>query len=372
MQCDYFDSARCRSCTLMGVPYDEQLRRKDDAVRRALADVADHDAWSPPFASREAGFRNKAKLAVGGTISQPTLGIMDRQGTGIDLRGCGLYEAGLGAVLPRLGEFVTQAAIAPYHLGTRRGELKNLLVTHSPDGELMVRFVLRSQEAVSRIRKHLPDLRRGLPQLRVASANILPEHKAVLEGDLEIPLTDDESLPMRLDEVTLHLRPQSFFQTNTAVAEGLYAQAQQWCAEVDGTYIWDLYCGVGGFGLHLAATDRRVTGIETSPEAVASARLSAVDRPGRLEFFAQDAVAFARARKAPDLVVVNPPRRGIGDLTGWIEASSVATVLYSSCNAQSLAVDLSRMPSMRVTRARMFDMFPQTNHHEVLVLLQRR
>lgn len=372
MQCDYFDSAQCRSCTLMGTPYREQLAAKDADVRRVLHDVVDGDSWTQPFPSLESGFRNKAKLAVGGTIAEPTLGILDRQGAGIDLRGCGLYEPGLSAVLPRLGRFVTEAAIAPYDLSTRRGELKNLLVTRSPDDELMLRLVLRSQEAVTRIRKHLPELRSDLPMLRVVTANILPEHKAVLEGDLEIPLTDDESLPMRLGEVTLNLRPQSFFQTNTTVAAALYQQAVRWCADVDARYIWDLYCGVGGFGLHLATPIRRVVGVESSAEAVESARLSAANRPGSLEYIAQDAVEFTRERDTPDLVVVNPPRRGIGDLADWLDASGTATVLYSSCNAQSLARDLHRMPSMRATRARTFDMFPQTRHHEVLVLLERR
>lgn len=371
MQCDYFDAGRCRSCTLMGVPYADQLAAKELAVRRTLAAATADVSWTDPFTSRESEFRNKAKLAVAGTARHPTLGILDRTGAGVDLRDCGLYEPGLSAVLPRLGEFIVEASIAPYDLATRRGELKNLLVTHSPDGELMVRFVLRSRESIARIRKHRPALRRDLPQITVVSANILPEHKAVLEGDLEIPLTDAEALPMRLGGVTLHLRPQSFFQTNTAVAAGLYAQAQEWCSEADATHIWDLYCGVGGFGLHLAAADRHVLGVERSTEAIESARISAKDRPGRVEFLAADAMEFAQLHEAPDLVVVNPPRRGIGPLANWLDASAVRTVLYSSCNAQSLARDLAQIPAMRVTRARLFDMFPQTNHHEVLVLLER-
>ena len=80
-----------------------------------------------------------------------------------------------------------------------------------------------------------------------------------------------------------------------------------------------------------------------------------------------------RGTTPPDLVVVNPPRRGIGaDLAGWLESSSVEHVLYSSCNLDSLAADLAAMPSLLPVRARLFDMFPQTTHREVLTLLRRR
>ena len=78
--------------------------------------------------------------------------------------------------------FVTRAALTPYDVAARRGELKHLLVTASPDGELMVRFVVRSTEPVARVRKHLPWLLEQLP-VAVASVNLQPEHKAVLEGE---------------------------------------------------------------------------------------------------------------------------------------------------------------------------------------------
>ena len=83
---------------------------------------------------------------------------------------------------------------------------------------------------------------------------------------------------MRVNGIDLHLRPQSFFQTNTEVAAALYRQARRtgstsWRPR----RVWDLYCGVGGFALHVAAPGREVVGIETSVEAIASATLSAAD-----------------------------------------------------------------------------------------------
>jgi 23S rRNA (uracil747-C5)-methyltransferase len=373
MQCSYYDAGRCRSCTLLDRPYSEQLAGKQLHCRSLLADHRDLQ-WLPPVASAESGFRNKAKMVVGGTARNPTIGILDAQGRGVDLSGCGLCAPGLQAVFPVLAAFIKQARLTPYDVPRRSGELKYLIVTESPDGGLMLRLVLRSEQLVARVRSHLPALLQALPQLKVVSANLHPEHKAVVEGEREILLTEQSTLRMGVNGLDLHLRPQSFFQTNTAVAAELYRQGRAWVDELAPSSVWDLYCGVGGFALHCAAEARDVVGIETSREAVASAELSSRQAGlDRVRFQSGDATAFAvAAEAAPDLVIVNPPRRGIGrELCGWLESSSVQHVVYSSCNAVSLARDLAAMPSFTARRARVLDMFPQSAHYEVMVLLER-
>jgi 23S rRNA (uracil747-C5)-methyltransferase len=373
MQCSYFDAGLCRSCTLIEQPYDTQLAGKQQLCSDLLREFAGL-RWAQPVSSPESGFRNKAKLVVAGTVEQPTLGILDRSGAGVDLRGCGLHGTTIHGCLPQLAAFVTEARLTPYDVPTRRGELKYLLLTESPTGELMLRFVLRTDESVPRIRKHLPALLAALPALTVVSVNLHPEHKATIEGEHEMPLTEQTALTMPLNGIQLHLRPQSFFQTNTAIAAALYRQARDWVGELDPVSVWDLYCGVGGFALHCADPAREVIGIETSVEAIASAELSREEAGlSGVAFQAADATAFATgSESSPELVIVNPPRRGIGDeLARWLEDSTVRHVIYSSCNARSLARDLKAMPSLRPRRARLFDMFPNTEHHEVMVLLER-
>ncbi|MFA0849237.1 23S rRNA (uracil(747)-C(5))-methyltransferase RlmC [Curtobacterium sp. WHRI 8282] len=382
MQCDYFDRGVCRSCTLMGQPYADQVLDKELRTRELLHDAVEAAggpgavSWSPAITSPESGYRNKAKMVVGGSVQHPTVGILDHRQRGVDLRHCGICTPGIRHALPVLAEFVSTAGLIPYDVAARRGELKYVLVTESPDGELMIRFVLRSEGQLPRLRQHLDALRAALPNAVVVTVNLLPEHKAVTEGDREIVLTDQETLPMRLGGITMHLRPQSFFQTNTGVATELYAQATAWIDELDPASMWDLYCGVGGFALHAARPGRVVTGIETSAEAIRSAEQSA--REAGLEglrFAADDATEHAlRARPdaVPELVVVNPPRRGIGErLSTWLEESDVQHVVYSSCNPVTLAKDLARMPSFRLRRARVLDMFPQTGHLEAVTLLVR-
>ncbi|MBM6399677.1 methyltransferase domain-containing protein [Phycicoccus sonneratiae] len=376
MQCDDFDAGRCRSCTLMGSPYDTQLADKERRVREVLAAHAGALQWSPPVRSPASHFRNKAKLVVGGRAGRPTLGILDERGRGVDLRRCGLYEPGLAATFDPLHRVLAELGIEPYDVPARRGELKHVIVTHSPDGEQLVRFVVRSEAGLSAVRSALPAVRAAVPSARVVTVNVHPEHKAVLEGETEVVLTDEGLLPMRLGEVTLHLGPRAFFQTNTWVARELYAQARRWADTLEPSVVTDLYCGVGGFALHLATPGRRVVGVETSEEAVAAARTSAREMASRtvgldITFRAGDATR--ELADDPGLVVVNPPRRGIGpDLAARLEASPASHVVYSSCNVDTLARDLGAMPGLRPVEGRVVDMFPQTRHVETVLLLARR
>jgi 23S rRNA (uracil747-C5)-methyltransferase len=370
-RCRHFDASRCRSCTLLGTPRGRQLSDKEAHARS----LVDSPVWLPTVAGADARFRNKAKMAVGGTVEAPTLGILDRHLAGVDLHDCGLHSDGLRATLDHLAGWIRDAGLVPYDVAARAGELKHVLLTESPDGEMLLRLVLRSTALEARVRSRLPALLAAVPALRVVTINVQPEHKAVLEGEREIVLTDAATLPMRLATgVTLRLGPRSFFQTNTAVAEALYDQARTWVRGLpEVRTAWDLYCGVGGFALHLAGPGREVLGVEVSADAVAAAAATAAELGVAAQFVAADATAYALASEAvPDLVVVNPPRRGIGsDLAGWIEESGVRHVVYSSCNAESLARDLALMPSLRPVEARVLDMFPHTTHYEVMVLLAR-
>ncbi|WP_168915162.1 23S rRNA (uracil(747)-C(5))-methyltransferase RlmC [Microcella flavibacter] len=374
MQCSYFDAGLCRSCTLMGVPYAAQLAEKQRSVRALLAGHPDA-VWSPAAASAESGFRAKAKMVVGGTAAQPTLGVLDGRGRGVDLRHCGIIAPGIRAAFAPLIATITAAGLEPYDVPARRGELKYLIVTEAADGGLMVRFVLRSRARLDALRRALPSLQQALPRAVVVTANLHPDHKAVVEGAEEVVLTEQSTLPMRVGDATLQVRPQSFVQTNTAIAGELYRQGREWVERVSPSSVWDLYCGVGGFALHVAAPGRTVTGLELSADAVESARLAGAGMPG-LSFVVGDATAALAGGlpgSLPDLVIVNPPRRGLGEaLATGLESSGIPTIVYSSCNATTLARDLELMPAYRVREARLFDMFPQSTHAEVMVLLERR
>ncbi|MGP9682964.1 methyltransferase domain-containing protein [Brachybacterium sp. AOP3-A1-3] len=421
MRCHHFESGECRSCTLLDLPRPRQLAEGRERVESLLAPyLASSDprqgggAWQEPIVGPEAGFRARGKMAVGGTAQAPILGLPG-QALSADLCDCPLYPAGVEEVLEGAKALIRRAQVPPYDVARRRGELKNVLVTASPDGEHLLRLVLRSEKALDRIREHLPALLVAHPSVVAVTANIHPDHTTRVEGEQEIHLAGAESIAVRTGDVTLFSRPQSFLQTNTEVAGDLYRQAATWVGEIvtereapaatagtptaasstvdlpsvdrspvdagtaPGPRIWDLYCGLGGFALHIARAlpAAHVTGVEVSAQAIDGAREASATQSIPATFLADDATAWAIREAAaeagpPDVVVVNPPRRGIGpELAAWLEGSGVADVIYSSCNPATLATDLATMPSLCITAGRFVDMFPHTEHAEVIVRLRR-
>lgn len=374
MQCALYDVGRCRSCQWIEQPVARQLDAKMADLRTLLEGMSVAE-WCAPVSGPEQGFRNKAKMVVSGSVEKPLLGMLHRDGTPEDLTDCPLYPASFYTVFAALKPFIARAGLTPYNVARKRGELKYLLLTESQqDGGMMLRFVLRSDAKLAQLRAALPDLQAQLPQLKVITANIQPVHMAIMEGEQEIYLTGQQALAENFNAVPLWIRPQSFFQTNPQVASHLYATARDWVRALPVTHMWDLFCGVGGFGLHCATPQMKLTGIEIAPEAIACARESAqMLGLQNIHFQALDSTRFATAQgEVPELVLVNPPRRGIGKpLCDYLSRMAPQFIIYSSCNAQSMAKDLRELPGYRISRVQLFDMFPHTAHYEVLTLLVR-
>ena len=375
MQCALYDAHRCRSCQWIEQPIAEQLAVKMADLQSLLADFS-VNGWCAPVSGPEQGFRNKAKMVVSGSVERPLLGMLHRDGTPEDLTDCPLYPDSFAPVFAALKPFIARAGLTPYNVARKRGELKYLLLTESQlDGGMMLRFVLRSEAKLEQLRAALPRLQAQLPQLKVITANIQPVHMAIMEGEQEIFFTEQQALAESFNDVPLWIRPQSFFQTNPTVASALYATARDWVRALPVNHMWDLFCGVGGFGLHCATPEMTLTGIEIAPEAIACAKQSAAALGlEKLHFQALDSTQFATAQAdIPQLVLVNPPRRGIGKaLCDYLSEMAPEFIIYSSCNAQTMAKDFAHLSGYRVEKVQLFDMFPHTAHYEVLTLLVRR
>lgn len=375
MQCALFNADRCRSCQWIEQPISTQLAAKMADLQTLLADFAVAE-WCAPVSGPEQGFRNKAKMVVSGSVEKPLLGMLHRDGTPEDLTDCPLYPETFAPVFAALKPFIARAGLTPYNVARKRGELKYVLLTESQkEGGMMLRFVLRSQSKLEQLRAALPWLQAQLPQLKVITANIQPVHMAIMEGEQEIFFTEQQALAETFNGVPLWIRPQSFFQTNPTVASSLYATARDWVRALPVNHMWDLFCGVGGFGLHCATPEMTLTGIEIAPEAIACAKQSAAELGlEKLYFQALDSTQFATAQgEVPQLVLVNPPRRGIGKaLCDYLSEMAPEFIVYSSCNAQSMAKDFSHLSGYRIEKVQLFDMFPHTAHYEVLTLLVRR
>ncbi|MDO4258155.1 MAG: SAM-dependent methyltransferase [Actinomycetaceae bacterium] len=391
MRCHHWDDGTCTSCSWLPLPYTDQVARKVDHIRSLLDEGASPHSirWLDPATSPDEGFRTHVKLVVGGTPRRPTLGALGADRRGVDLPDCRIQHPAINRATPPLKRLIRALRLQPYSINQRTGELKYIHISVGSGHQLMIRLVLRSRDRVADIREALPDFYDLIPNLTVLSANIHPRHEARTEGPDEIILTRETTLPYRVGNVDLELGPQAFAQTNTAVAGQLYRQVTAWALSpiheggAPGRLLWDLYCGVGGFALHaLAGGIDHVAGVEVSQQAISAARLAARRagwRRDRADFTSADATEWARERLTagnvalPDVIVVNPPRRGIGaELAEVIAHSAVPRVVYSSCNPATLAKDLEAMPQLAVIEGRLFDMFPHTAHCEVAVLLERK
>lgn len=379
MQCDAFEAGRCRSCSWLNLPPGEQLARKTRQLHQLL-DPFQPQQWLVPQTGPDSGFRNKAKMVALGHAHAPILGIPGPDGEPVSLCRCPLYPEAMQQVLVRIERWIAQAGLPPYRVDKKRGELKFVLLTRSEySGHYLLRFVLRSHDSIERIRTALPLLLADCPEISVVSVNIQPHHMAVLEGEEEIFLTEQVRIEERFNGVPLYIRPKSFFQTHPTLAAALYARAAAWTEELAPTEIWDLFCGVGGFGLHCARSEsgvpRALTGIEIEAEAIRCAGDSALAIGlENVSFRALDSTCFAEdQQRAPELVIVNPPRRGLGEaLCRQLTDFAPPHILYSSCNASTLAQDLGGLQGYRLARVQLFDLFPHTPHYEVLVLLTRQ
>jgi 23S rRNA (uracil747-C5)-methyltransferase len=215
------------------------------------------------------------------------------------------------------------------------------------------------------------------PWVTVVSCNIQPIPAAILEGPEEEILTEQRSIEVQYNDITLSFMPQSFMQVTHEIAQALYHHAATYVRENSFSHALDLFCGVGGFSLSIASSVPQITGVEVSPMAVESARHSAARlATSHASFFADDVEAFLATSLThePDLIIVNPPRRGLSEgIRRRILELKPTAIVYSSCDPETFARDVSEwMTDYDLVTLSPFDMFPMTDHCEVLGILEKR
>jgi len=202
--------------------------------------------------------------------------------------------------------------------------------------------------------------------------------ETTLGGETELVWGEAE-LPERLGELDLQISPEAFFQTNTEMAELLYAAVGEYAGLQGWERVYDLYCGIGTIALTLAPRAGELWGIELVEQAVADAIAAARrNEVTNAHFFAGDTrlalpELVARAGR-PDVLVVDPPRAGLSrKVVRRIVEASPKRIVYVSCNPTTLAPNAAELveAGWRLTKVRPVDMFPQTYHIECVALLER-
>ncbi|MHB8490953.1 MAG: 23S rRNA (uracil(1939)-C(5))-methyltransferase RlmD [Solirubrobacteraceae bacterium] len=262
-----------------------------------------------------------------------------------------------------------------------RALLRNLVVREGRrTGKLQVRLVstdgaLDTESLVAALRDRLSAER--LSGVMWTRSRQLGETTA--GGDTEL-LWGEAELPERICGLDFLIGPESFFQTNTEMAEVLYGVVAQYAALSGSELVYDLYCGLGTIGLSLAGGAGEVWGVEISPQAVEGAGAAAVANGiTNARFVAGEARRAVRELLAgtgqPDVVVADPPRSGLGrKAVEAVIATAAHRIVYVSCNPTTLAADAALLveAGWRLSRVRPVDMFPQTHHIECVAEFTRR
>lgn len=360
-QCSYFQKNLCQSCDLIHLDEEQYKKIKQSHYSERLV-------TSPStFHSR-----NKAKMVVSGTVTHPKLGLIDQ-----DLSQCPLYSQSMQNFFSELKPFITEVHLIPYDVTSKKGELKYIILFEGQNTKKqMLRFVLRSKESLDRIKKIVPQLKTKFPTLELISVNFQPEHKAIIEGEEEIVLTNEPYIIDKIANYSFPLGPKSFYQVNTPVAEKLFGLAASKAQKIKPKLALDLYCGVGTFATFVAPFAEKVIGIEISEEAIEYANVGKeINKLSNLEFHSGDVETYLKNNPniKPDLVIVNPPRRGLNEeIIQLIKKLKPTHLFYSSCNPETLERDLKSLTTIyEVIDQTPFDLFTFTSHLEVFTELRR-
>lgn len=374
--------AKCGGCVFRHISYEEELkikhRRVFDAVTRigGLKDFVMNDIVGSPAPD---GYRNKTQIPFGrdkdGSVVMGFYGSHSHRivGTGE----CRLQPDDMNAIAAAVRAFVQERGISIYSEETHTGLLRHLYMRKGfSSGEVMVCLVINGDEL-----PHKDDLIQRLTSLGVGVSsivlNINKEKTNVILGKLCRTLYGSGMITDELCSLKFDISPLSFYQINHDQTERLYAIAAERAQLTGVELLIDLYCGAGTIGLSMADKIGKLIGVEIISQAIENARENA-KRNGvtNAEFMCADAskaaAELARRGLRPDVVVIDPPRKGCdASVIDSIAVMSPDRVVYVSCDPETLARDLAIFAQKGYVTESVtpVDMFPRTQHVETVVQL---
>jgi 23S rRNA (uracil747-C5)-methyltransferase len=371
INCHAYNEKRCQSCSLIEQDYEVALKNK---VSR-LEELFPKDKILTPLKTSELqGYRNKAKFVIGGSLDQPVIGIpgVKDKFSVSPLLDCLLHHEDLNEVASFIFEHIKEFKLTPYSVEEKKGEFKYLILSIGRNtNDISIRFGMRSSESRPRVGKLLALLQEKFANVKVVSFEIQSKHAAIFEGETHY-LTENRYIEHDFDDFQLKGSTTNFFQVNSEVAKSLYEKVFQRYKDESIDVAIDLFCGVGGFAQSVARFAKKVIGIEISQNAIECAKELAAKN---IEFFCDDALKFPNYYQGNvDLLVVNPPRRGIGEqFSKHICEISPKYFVYSSCNPQTLKKDAEIFSEFyELESITPVDMFALTDHLEVLSFWKRK
>jgi 23S rRNA (uracil-5-)-methyltransferase RumA len=377
--------ADCGGCRYRDVPYAEQLAIKDAAFRRALDEkgILPEELLAIAGSPRVLAYRNKMDYTFGDEIKGGplTLGMHKRKRflSVITTDRCRIADDDFNRVLAAVLRFSKERGYTAYNKKTHCGLLRNLVVRKGVrTGQLLINLVSSSQGVIDA--EALTELLLSLAlESRVVGVlhSINDDPADFVRGEERRLLFGKDYYEEEILGLSFKVSAFSFFQTNVEAAAALYETALSWIPDIAEKTVFDLYCGAGTLTQAAAARGAGLAvGIEIVPEAAAAARENAA-RNGlsNCRFLEGDVLAALEdLAERPDVILLDPPRAGVHPKAlQRILDRRARTLVYISCNPNSLADNLDRMrEAYRVKRIRAFDNFPFTAHTEVAALLQHQ
>ena len=374
--CPYFP--RCGGCTYRHIRYEEELRLKKQRVQDNLSRIGGSDVTVEEIlgAQDTLRYRNKAQYPVS---KDGAVGFYRaRTHEVIECEHCLLVRPEADAAAEALREYMQSCHVAGYDEKTGRGLIRHLYVRSNAAGESLI-CVLVNGDKLPKEDRLVALLRDACPKCTGIVLGTNTKKGNVILGDRYRTLWGSDRLEDTLCGKTFRLSVPSFYQVNRAQAERLYAKTIEFADLTGQETVLDLYCGAGTITLALSDHAKKVLGAEIVPEAIDDARENAA-RNGvkNAEFFCGDAsdVAkkLARENLRPDVITVDPPRKGLAaDVVESIAEMQPGRVVYVSCDSATMARDVKRLADLSYTaqRACAVDMFPRADHVETVVLLSK-
>ena len=371
---------KCGGCDLRHMTYEEELRFKLAKVNDALKRIGKQDVLASEIigSERVEAYRNKGILAVGSHGGKATAGFYrERSHQIIPVEICAIQDELTHRAANTLVNFMNENAISPYDEQTGRGIVRHIYcrrAMHTEDRLLCIvarkGFGAKTQALVSALRRTCPELTGIVLNINKSAGN------TVLAGDF-YTLWGKDCIRDTLCGLSFDIAPQAFFQVNPPQAEKLYGKALEYAALDRNDLAFDLYCGAGTISLCLAQKAGDVIGAEIVPEAVENAKANAaLNGIENAEFICADAGEAAQMLAGrglrPDVVVVDPPRKGMQEeAIGAVASMEPARIVYVSCDPSTLARDILRFNGYGYTlqAATVYDLFPRTKHVETVCCL---
>jgi 23S rRNA (uracil1939-C5)-methyltransferase len=373
----------CGGCRFQDLAYETQVQTKHQWVADSLQRIAGlADAPLEPIvpAASQFHYRNKMEYSFTQTEDGPTLGLhrAGRWDEVLQIDKCWITSDVDNAIRNTMREWAREEKLTAYDQETHEGYLRHVMVRVGRNtGQALVQLVTNRGERFDRER--LIEVLTAIPEVKSI-------HWSVNEGvneTTELPtelIWGEDAIEEEIGGLRFRVRPNAFLQTNTEMAEQLYAIAREFAGLTGNETVYDLYCGIGTIGISMAREAMTVWGIEISEESVACAiENQELNGIGNTAFFAGnvgEVLADLRTRAGdPDVVIVDPPRAGLaGKALKRLGEIAAPRIVYVSCNPTTLAGDLKRLSEeygYRLVRARPVDMFPHTPHVECVALLER-